>query len=36
MSEKDLTLICANFEEFQTELHNAHAGIQTIQEAFYS
>ena len=36
MSEKDLTLICANFEEFQTELHNAHAGIHTIQEAFYS
>ena len=36
MSEKDLTLICANYEEFQTELHNAHAGIQTIQEIFNS
>ena len=32
MTEKDLTLICANFEEFQAELHNAHSGIQTIQE----
>ena len=32
MTEKDLTLICANFEEFQTELHNVHSGIQTIQE----
>ena len=34
MTEKDLTLICANFEEFQAELHNAHSGIQTIQETF--
>jgi len=31
MTDKDLTLICANFEEFQAELHNAHSGIQTIQ-----
>ena len=35
MTEKDLTLICANFEEFQAELHNAHSGIQTIQENFW-